>query len=78
MLGRTIVRPEIIEAAFGGCLVAARALYYPSLADAARAMVRIQEEISPNSEMTRQYDDLYWQFRAECGKRGYGRWEEIL
>jgi len=77
-LNRPIVRPEIIEAAFGGCLMAARALCYPTLADAARAMVRIQEEISPDSELIRRYDDLYWQFRAECGKRGYGSWKEIL
>lgn len=78
VLGRMVVRPEVIEAAFGGCLVAARALCYPTLADAARAMVRIQEEVSPDSERRRQYDDLYWQFRAECAKRGYGSLEMIL
>lgn len=53
-------------------LVAARALRYPSLADAAHAMVRIKEEVSPDPEMTERYDDLYWRFREECTKRGYG------
>lgn len=72
VLNRTLMRPEIAEAAFGGCIVAARALCYPSLGDAAHAMVRIQEEVPPDSERVEQYEALYWRFREECAKRGYG------
>lgn len=71
LLGRTLVRPRVVEAAFGAALLAASRTLHPSLSEAVRSMVRADVEIPPRPGMRDAYDALYARFREACARRGY-------
>lgn len=71
LLGRTLIRPRVVEAAFGAALLAAAHTLHPSLSDAVRSMVRADFEVPPRPGLRAAYDELYARFREACARRGY-------
>jgi len=71
LLGRVLVRPRVVEAAFGAALLAAARTLHPSLSDAVRSMVRADCEVTPRPGLRAAYDELYARFREACARRGY-------
>lgn len=70
ILGKTLVRPELPEAAMGSAIVAAISLY-GNISSAASSMVGIDLEVEPRDEFVRMYEERYTKFVEECKKRGY-------
>ncbi len=68
VLGRTIKVPELTDAAIGGAMLAAGAVYYDSLSEAVAHMGRIAKTIKPQGRI---YEDIYKQFKkqVELAKR---------
>jgi FGGY-family pentulose kinase len=66
VLGMPVALPEDLEAcALGSALVAAvHTGHYPDLKEAAKGMVRIGEDIAPQSQFRCAYDDAYARYRA--------------
>jgi len=45
--------------------------HYPTLGEAAVAMVNIEREVKPRPNMVAAYGDKYEQFLAACAEHGY-------
>jgi D-ribulokinase len=71
VLGRTLLRPAISETAMGAALLAASGVWFGTLSQAARAMVRIGEVVHPDRDLKAAYDDAYEVFVTELRRRGY-------
>lgn len=71
ILNRTLVRPELTGGAMGAAILAAAGTWYEGLIPAARAMVRLVEQIEPRPAQVRIYEARYQQFREACAARGY-------
>jgi D-ribulokinase len=71
VLGRTLLRPAISETAMGAALLAASGVWFGTLSQAARAMVRIGEVVHPDPDLKAAYDDAYEVFVTELRRRGY-------
>lgn len=72
VLGRPLIVPQEVEAAFGAAVIAAGAGIYPGLSAAGRAMCRSRVEIQPGAKY-RQYEAGYTRFREALMKRGFLR-----
>jgi len=70
ILSKPIYLPETTESAMGACIIAASALY-GDLSHACEKMVRIQNVIEPENELSKRYQERYHEFLAECSQRGY-------
>jgi xylulokinase len=70
VLGRTLVVPREIEAAFGAAVIAAAAQAHPGLGAATRAMSHARAEVHPHPDASR-YTEPYNRFIAELHRRGY-------
>lgn len=71
ILGRTLVRPDVTGGAMGAAIIAAAGSWYEGLIPAARAMVRLVEQIEPRPAQIAAYEDYYQQFKEACASRGY-------
>lgn len=71
VLQRVMARPEVSETAMGAALLAAAGVWYASLSQAVRAMVRIERTFEPNPALVGPYKDRYERFTAEMVRRGY-------
>jgi xylulokinase len=71
VLGRRLQVPEVPAGAMGAAILAARAVGFGRVADAARAMVRPSREVLPRRERRAAYDVRYGRFLAACRERGY-------
>ena len=71
VLGRTLLRPAISETAMGAALLAASGVWFTTLSQAARAMVRIGAAVHPDRDLKLAYDDAYEVFVTELRRRGY-------
>ncbi|MFA4030107.1 MAG: hypothetical protein GDYSWBUE_001517 [Candidatus Fervidibacterota bacterium] len=71
VLRRRLIRPKVVEAAFGAAIIAASRRWFSSLGEAANAMVKLEETFEPCEELSKAYDDAYMRFREECKRRGY-------
>ncbi len=72
LLGRTLVRPQVVEAAFGAALLAAAGTLHSSRSAAVRAMVHPECAVEPRPALRDAYEALYARFREACARRGYG------
>ncbi len=72
ILNKTLVRPEVVESAFGAAVVAASGTVYNDLREAARRMVRVDLEVDPQPENIKPYTAKYRKFREACRAIGYG------
>jgi len=70
-LNRRVLRPAVTGAAMGAAIVGALMSGFPTLSEAAAAMVRIERDVSPRAEMLAAYEDKYARFKEECRRRGY-------
>ncbi|WP_040420989.1 FGGY family carbohydrate kinase [Actinopolymorpha alba] len=70
ILRREIVVPEVTDGAFGMAVVAASTAY-PSLSDAAAALVRARERFEPRADVSDRFDETYDRWRAELTARGW-------
>lgn len=70
-LQRSLVRPAIRETAMGAALLAASAVWYADLSEAARRMVRYDREFVPQVKLREQYQEKYGRFKNEIQLRGY-------
>jgi sugar (pentulose or hexulose) kinase len=71
ILNKTLLKPQVVEAAMGSAIIAASTTLYGNITDAARSMVKITEEIYPRPEKVDQYQSFYERFKKECRERGY-------
>lgn len=71
VLERCLRVPAVPSGAMGAAILAARACAFASVAEAARAMVRMQLEIEPRNALTAAYHERYQRFLAACRERGY-------
>ncbi len=71
VLGRSLIVPREVEAAFGAAVLAAAAQAHPDLDAATRAMSHVRAEVSPRTDAAR-YAEPYHHFIAELRARGYG------
>lgn len=72
VLRRTLVRPQVPEAAFGAAILAASRTYFEGLTAAVRALVRADLQVEPDPRLSRAFEARYERFREECTRRGYG------
>ena len=72
LLGRTLARPRVVDAAFGAALLAAARTLHPSLSAAARAMVRPECEVAPRAGPRAPNDPLYSRIREASAPPGLG------
>ncbi|NNJ12014.1 carbohydrate kinase [Chloroflexales bacterium ZM16-3] len=70
VLGRSLLVPREVEAAFGAAVIAAAALAHPGLGAATRAMSHARAEVAPRPDAAR-YDEPYDRFLEELRRRGY-------
>lgn len=70
-LRRKLLRPAVSETAMGAALLAAAGVWYDSLSQAAKAMVRVEAEFEPDEELVGVYEQKYTIFVEEMRKRGY-------
>ncbi|OGO33415.1 MAG: hypothetical protein A2Z16_00880 [Chloroflexi bacterium RBG_16_54_18] len=70
-LQRTLVRPAIRETAMGAALLAASAVWYGDLSEAARRIVRYDREFEPQVRLHENYQEKYGRFKHEMQLRGY-------
>jgi sugar (pentulose or hexulose) kinase len=73
--GRTYLRPEVGESAFGSAILAAAWTVFGDLQEATAAMVRIERRFEPSAAHRARYDELFSVFRSELAARGYMRGE---
>ncbi len=66
-----IVRPALTGAAMGAAIVAASYECHADLLEAARAMVKVDKEVLPRTELREVYEAKYQRFTAECAERSY-------
>jgi xylulokinase len=71
ILGRTLVRPEVTGGAMGAAIIAAAGSWHQGLIPAARAMVRLVEQVEPRPVLAPAYEERYQQFRSACAVRGF-------
>ena len=71
-LRRRLLRPAVSETAMGAALLAAAGVWYDSLSQAAKAMVRVEAEFEPDERLAGVYEQKYAVFREEMQRRGYG------
>jgi len=71
ILNKTLLKPQIVEAAMGSAIIAASTTLYGNVTDAARGIVKITEEIYPQPDKVEQYQPLYERFKKACRERGY-------
>lgn len=71
ILGRTLARPEVTGGAMGAAIIAAAGRWYEGLIPAAKAMVRLVEQIEPRPDRHSAYESRYQQFKEACKTRGY-------
>ncbi len=71
ILNKTLVRPRIVESAFGAALISASAVLYEGFTEAAQNMVQIDTIVNPDPERAEIYQERYRKFREECSIRGY-------
>ncbi|MBX0329328.1 hypothetical protein K2Z83_16780 [Oscillochloris sp. ZM17-4] len=70
VLGRPLLVPREVEAAFGAAVIAAAAGAHPGLGAATRAMSHARAEVHPRPDASR-YDAPYARFVEELRRRGY-------
>lgn len=66
ILNKTLIRPKIVESAFGAAIVAASRTAYPNLIEATRKMVKVDLEVAPEPQALRPYETKYRKFRDAC------------
>lgn len=71
ILGRALVRPEETGGAMGAAIIAAAGCWYNGLIPAARAMVRLVEQVDPRPALAAAYQERYRRFCRACTERGY-------
>ncbi|MBI3947643.1 MAG: FGGY-family carbohydrate kinase [Armatimonadetes bacterium] len=72
VMGRALLRPAVVEAAFGAALLAAARTLHGSLSEAVPAMVRADCRVEPRPGMRGRYEALYAGFREACARKGLG------
>jgi sugar (pentulose or hexulose) kinase len=70
VLKKGVYRAEVIDTAFGSCIIAASGVYYKNLSEAIENMVHTETVFEPETHETVLYDELYERFVAECKNRG--------
>lgn len=71
VLGKQLHVPDVPLGAMGAAVLAARGVAYPSVAEAAREMVRCRQIVDPRPAYRVPYDERYARFVAACRERGY-------
>jgi sugar (pentulose or hexulose) kinase len=71
VLGRRLQVPVVPLGAMGAAIVAARGVAFPSVAQAARAMVRYARVVEPRQAWRAAYAERYGSFVEACRERGY-------
>ncbi len=71
ILGKRLMEPRIVEAAFGSAIVAGTVALDRTLTASAREMVRYERMFEPDPVAHAAYDKLYEEFKSECVERGY-------
>lgn len=71
ILNKTLVRPKVVESAFGAAIVAASQTAYNSLIEATKRMVKVDLEVEPQPEKLKPYATKYRKFRDACRAIGY-------
>lgn len=71
VLGRCLVEPETVEAAFGMAMIAGTTALHRTLTEAAGAMVRTVRRFEPRESVHAVYNESYEAFLAACRERGY-------
>ena len=71
VLGKRLVEPANVEAAFGTAVMAGTVLLERTLTESAREMVQISRSFEPEGDMHDEYDGLYEEFCGECRSRGW-------
>ncbi|MEP7366308.1 MAG: FGGY-family carbohydrate kinase, partial [Acidobacteriota bacterium] len=72
VLQRPVCQSEHPSAAFGAAILAAAgSIYSGDLRSAISRMTHLANVEEPCPELSRQYEDLYGEFRAACARRGY-------
>ncbi len=71
VLGRALVVPERAETSFGACILAAAGSLHPNLAEATRAMVRVEREAAPVEQEQDRLHSSYRRFVTGLQERGW-------
>ena len=71
VLNKTLLKPCVVEPAMGSAIIAASKILFTNINEAARNMVRIEEEIKPEEDKVKIYEERYKVFKEECRKRNY-------
>ena len=71
VLGKTLIKPNISEAAMGAALIAASNTFYDSLDNAADEMVTVNMAIDPDDHLKDLYEEKYRQFLHELYLKDY-------
>ncbi|RYD78765.1 MULTISPECIES: FGGY-family carbohydrate kinase [Pedobacter] len=72
-----IVKMKYVSGAVGAAILAASAVYFDGIMDAAKKLTVIDKEFFPELALADQYDVYYREFTAELVKRDFIKQEEI-
>lgn len=71
ILGKKLVQPKIVEAAFGSAMLAGTTALKRTLIESARQMVTYIREFEPDMQLHDRYNELYERFLTACRERNY-------
>lgn len=71
VLEKTLLQPAVTETAFGAAVLAASGCWFPTVSQAAAAMVHIAAAVEPDPALVPAYRERYAEFKAELAQRGY-------
>ena len=66
ILNRTLMVPEVVDAAMGSALLAASG-HFGSLKKAAESMIRYAKVVKPDESLVEKYEEIYQKFRQDMG-----------
>lgn len=71
ILNKTLLIPEIWEAAMGAAILATSKTFYSSLTEGVENMVKIKEKIEPKYGQEKTYEERYEMFKDKCREKSY-------
>ncbi|RZJ92271.1 MAG: carbohydrate kinase [Chryseobacterium sp.] len=72
-----IIKMKHVSGAVGAAILAASAVYFDDIIQAANALTIVEKEFLPETTLANQYDIYYQEFLRELVKRGFIKQEEI-
>ncbi len=71
VLNHTLVRPIVSETYMGAAVLAAAGCWYDNFGTAVKNMIRLSEEIEPETRLVQAYDEIYVRFEEKMQERNY-------